>query len=340
MNSYLQCLTYHLPEKVLTNDDLRKEFPGWNIDELYHSTGIYKRHIAAKNEIPSDLAVAAAEKLFAGYGIEREEIDFIIFCTQSNDYYLPTTACIIQDRLNIKRFPGAIDINQGCTGFIYGLSVADGLVQSGAAEKILLLVAETSTHYVYHKDKSSRFVFGDGAAACIVSKHADNKSFKIGSFVLGSDGKGSSKIIVKYGGARYPVEEMQDEEYSDEYGNIRSERSLYLDGNAVFMFSLKTVPMMVNRLLEKSGYSKEDIDIFAFHQASKITLETLRNKLKIPEKKMIIDIMDYGNTASSSIPIVLTNAIEHGKIKKGDKILLASFGVGFSWASTIITAVT
>jgi len=338
MNSYLQSLTYHLPEKVLSNDELRVEFPGWNIDELYNSTGIYKRHIAAKNEIPSDLAVAAAEKLFSRYGVDRNEIDFIIFCTQSNDYYLPTTACIIQERLNIKGAPGAIDINQGCTGFIYGLSVADGLIQSGAAGKILLLVAETSTHYVYHKDKSSRFVFGDGAAACIVSNQAVNNPFKVGKFVLGSDGKGYAKIIVKYGGARHPVENSLDQEYSDEFGNIRSERSLFMDGNAVFMFSLTTVPLMVNRLLEKSGYTKNDIDIFAFHQATKIILETLKNKLKIPDEKMIIDIRDYGNTASSSIPIVLSNALDQGKIKKGDKVLLASFGVGFSWASTIITA--
>jgi len=339
MNSYLQYLTYHLPENVLTNDDLRLEFPDWNIDELYHSTGIFKRHIAAKNETPSDLAVIAAEKLFFSYGIKREEIDFIIFCTQSNDYYLPTTACIIQDRLNIKTFPGAIDINQGCTGFIYGLSVADGLIQSGAAEKILLLTAETSTHYVYYKDKSSRFVFGDGAAACIVSKYPENNPLQVGKFVFGSDGKGYSKIIVKYGGARYPVEEASSEEYCDEFGNIRTERCLYMDGNAVFMFSLTTVPKMINRLLEKSGFVKDDIDFFAFHQGSKIILETLKNKFKIPDEKMIIDIRDYGNTASSSIPIVLTNALAQGKIKKGNKVLLSSFGVGFSWASTIITAV-
>lgn len=337
MNTFLNYLTYYIPEDVLTNEQLKKEFPGWNVDELYHTTGVAQRHIAPPGVLPSDMAVKAAEKLFLVNGIDRQEIDFIIFCTQSSDYYLPTTACIIQDRLGLKNFPGAVDINQGCTGYIYGLALADGLVQSGAARHVLLLTAETATHYIYHKDRSLRFVFGDGASASVITSQNDCKAMKQGKFSFGSDGKGYNKIMVKYGGARYPALEASGEEYCDEYGNIRTERNMSMDGNGVFLFTVATVPKMVKGLLAKSNLKLDEIDLFVFHQASRIVLDTLRSRIGIPEEKMIFDIANYGNTSSSSIPIALTNVINTRSLKKGDRIMLVAFGVGLSWAGTILT---
>jgi 3-oxoacyl-[acyl-carrier-protein] synthase III len=331
--SYIKAISYHLPELILTNEELRSSFPEWNIDELCQYTGVSERHIAASNETPSDLAVLAAEKLFAEEGVDKNEIDFILFCTQSNDYITPTTACVIQERLKVPKTAGAIDFNQGCSGFVYGLALADGLIKSGTASNVLLLTAETISRYINLKDKSSRFLFGDAGAACLVSNKPNDNSLEIGDFVLGSDGRGSEKIIIKYGAARNALADAAPEEFADEYGNIRSAKNFYMNGNAVFLFSLETVPKMITGLLAKKGYTVDDIDLFVFHQANKIILETLRKKLRIPSEKFILDIEKYGNTVSSSIPIAIFNAFKSGRIKKGNKIILAAFGVGYSWAS-------
>jgi 3-oxoacyl-[acyl-carrier-protein] synthase-3 len=336
MKSFITHINYHLPEYVLTNEELKLSFPDLNIDELTRHIGVSKRHIAAADETPSDLAVIAAEKLFKEQGVDRNEIDFILFCTQSNDYITPTTACVIQERLKIPRTAGAIDFNQGCSGFVYGLSLADGLIKAGTASNVLLLTAETITRYINHKDKSSRFLFGDAGAACLISNKPEGEPLEIGKFVLGTDGRGYEKIIIRYGAARHALIDAPPEEFTDEFGNIRSAKNFYMNGNAVFLFSLSTVPKMVTQVLEKSGYKLEDIDFFVFHQANKIILETLKKKMNIPNDKMIINLEDVGNTVSSSIPIALVNSIQDGKIKKGNKVLLSAFGVGYSWASVIL----
>jgi len=336
MKSFINHINYYLPEHVLTNEELRSSFPDWNIDDLYKSTGVKQRHIAAEGELPSDLAVKAAEKLFNEYKIDRNEIDFILFCTVSNDYIAPTTACAIQDRLKIPQTSGAIDFNHGCSGFVYGLALADGLIKSGTASNVLLLTAETISRYINLRDKSSRFLFGDAGAACLISNKPTGESFEIGKFVLGTDGRGYEKIMIKYGAARHALIDASPEEFADEFGNIRSAKNFCMNGNAVFLFSLSTVPKMVAQVLEKSGCKLEDIDFFIFHQANKIILETLKKKMKIPDDKMIINIEDVGNTVSSSIPIALVNSIRDGKIKKGNKVLLSAFGVGYSWASVIL----
>ncbi len=336
MKSYISYLCYHLPEALLTNDDLKKSFPGWNVDEMYQSTGVYSRHIASSGETPSDLAFKAAEKLFTENNIDRNTIDFILFCTQSNDYITPTTACILQHKLSIPVTAGAIDINQGCTGFLYGLSVADGLIKAGTARNILLLTAETSSRYIHEKDKSSRFLFGDGSTAALISDLPGKLSFSVGKFVLGTDGKGYNNIIIKYGGARHPLSEAPPEEIKDEYGNIRTASNFYMNGNAVFLFSINMAPKLIQQVLEKSGQNLADIDYLVLHQANKIILETIRKKLCVPDEKLIIDLDTTGNTVSSSVPIVLTNICYKKQIKKGDKILIAAFGVGYSWGATVL----
>lgn len=336
MKSYISHLCYHLPETLLTNDELKKSFPEWNVTEMYQSTGVLSRHIANPDETPSDLAFKAAEKLILENNIDRNNIDFILFCTQSNDYITPTTACILQHKLNIPTTAGAIDINQGCTGFLYGLSVADGLIKAGTASNILLLTAETSSRYINKKDKSSRFLFGDGSTASLISNMPGKLGLEIGKFVLGTDGKGFQNIIIKYGGARHALSEASSDEIKDEYGNIRTSSNFYMNGNAVFLFSINMAPKLVRQTLEKSNLNITDIDYFVLHQANKIILETIRKKLCIPEEKLIIDLETTGNTVSSSVPIVLANISNKKQIKKGDKILIAAFGVGYSWGATIL----
>jgi len=336
MESYISNLSYHLPEKVLTNEELKKTFPSWNVDELYQSTGVHSRHIADIGETSSDLAFKAAEKLFSDNNIDRNNIDFILFCTQCNDYVAPSTACVLQSRLNLPITAGAIDIIQGCSGFLYSLSVADGLIKAGTARNILLLTAEAISKYINKKDKSSRFLFGDGASATLISDSPGKLSLSIRKFVLGTDGKGYQNIMIKHGKARHPLSEASPEEIKDEYGNIRTALNFYMNGNAVFLFSINVVPKLIAQMLEKSGYKKDEIDFFVLHQANKIILETVRKKLDIPEKKLIIDLENTGNTVSSTVPIVLANIIEKGLVKKGDKVLLAAFGVGYSWGATVL----
>ena len=189
----------HLPEKVEDNDFLGSQFPKWDMDLIYAKTGIRQRHIAAPGECASDLGVAAAEKLFAEHKIDRNTIDFLLFCTQTPDYPLPTTACLIQDRLGLPTSVGALDFNLGCSGFVYGLSLADGLIRSGTARRVLLITAETYSKYIDPTDRSLRTIFGDGAAATLVEA-SDEPS--LGSFVFGTDGSGGNMLLVAEGGAR------------------------------------------------------------------------------------------------------------------------------------------
>ena len=339
MKSYIKNISFHLPEYTLTNDELCASFPDWNIDMLYKSTGVKQRQIADKNETASDLAVKATEKLFSEFNIDRNEIDFILFCTVSPDYILPTTACIIQDRLNIPKNAGVIDYNHGCSGYVYGLMLADGLVKSGTAKNILLITAETITRYINEKDRGLRFIIGDGAAASLISNEPGELSFDIGKFIFGSDGSGFSKIMIKCGRARHPLNEASNDEIHDEYGNIRTEKDFYMNGNDVFIFAISVVPKIINQLLEKSNTTIDKIDYFVFHQANKKIIESIGKKLRIPDEKLIFDMENIGNTGASSIPIALANSINKGVFKKSDKLLLAGFGVGLSWSATIVDVV-
>ncbi|MEO2021933.1 MAG: ketoacyl-ACP synthase III, partial [Pirellulaceae bacterium] len=194
-------ISVHLPDRVETNDDLQQEFPSWNLDLIYSKTGIRARHIAAPDECASDLGVQAARKLFAEYEIDPESIDFLLFCTQTPDYPLPTTACLMQDRLGLRTSSGALDFNLGCSGYVYGLSLADGLIRSGAARRILLITAETYSKYIHETDRSLRTIFGDGAAATLVES-AEEPSLL--GFRFGTDGSGANTLTLTQSGIRSP----------------------------------------------------------------------------------------------------------------------------------------
>ena len=331
--AYIHSIKYYLPEKELTNEELSSDFPEWNVDKISSKTGISKRFIAADDEFASEMGIKAANKLFDKNKFDKSKIDFLIYCTQSPDYLIPTTACIIQDKLNLRKI-GAFDFNLGCSGYVYGLSIAKGLITAGIAKNILFITSETYSKCINVKDKSNRTIFGDAASASIITK--DEGMFRIGDFELGSDGSGFDNLIVRSSGVK-GSKINNEQEISDEFGNIHSDTDLYMNGPEIFNFTASNVPNLIHSYLSKVNLNLEEIDLFVFHQANKFMLNYLRKKAKIPEEKFILEIENSGNTVSSTIPIALCNILEKNKVSSGSKILLAGFGVGYSWGATMLT---
>jgi len=330
MKTYIKALAYTLPENEITNEQLVKEFPEWSVDKIADKVGINTRFVASENETSSDLAVKAAEKLFLeNPNINKEDIDFVLFCTQSPDYFLPTSACIIQNKLGLPTTCGALDFNLGCSGYIYGLSLAKGLILGGIANNVLLLTGETYSKYLHPKDKGNRTIFGDAGSATLISTEG---FAEIGNFSLGTDGKGAENLIVKTGGLRYK-KPMNDLTF-DEKANPTSSDYLYMNGSEIFNFTIEAVPELVKNTLLKNNLTNDEIEGFVFHQANKFMLNFLRKKLKISEEKFHYYMSEVGNTVSSTIPIVLYEKLKdkglHGNI------LLGGFGVGYSWGGCVI----
>lgn len=332
MKAYIRGISYYLPEQVLTNEELTKEFPEWDVDKVYNKVGVKERHISAPDETAGDMAEKAARRLFEEYGISPSEIDFVLLCTQSPDHFLPSTACILQHRLGIPTSAGAYDYDLGCSGCIYGMATAKGLIAAGLATNVLLLTAETYTKYLHPSDKSNRSIFGDGAAACLISKE---KGFaEIGDFVFGTDGSGADNLMVKSFGARQ--RNATGIESTDDDGHVRRDDYLYMNGSAIFNFTLDTVPALIGDLLQKSGLQKADIDYYIFHQANKYMLNTIRKVCIIEKDKFYINLEHTGNTVSPTILIGLKDCIENGSLSHGMKVMACGFGVGLSYASTIL----
>lgn len=336
MGAKIAATSYYLPKETLTNEDINSEFPEWSVHKIADKTGILNRHIAAKNEFSSDLAISAGKRLFSEHKITPESIDFVLLCTQSPDYFLPTTACLVQKELKIPTHAGALDFNLGCSGYVYGLSLAKGLIMSNAANNVLLITTETYSKYIHPQDKSVKTIFGDAASASLITKSEDGHN-QIGNFVFGTDGTGAENLMVKNGASRFPVRAQGEvAEFEDENGNVRSDNCLYMNGSEIFAFTLKSIPVLCYEVLEKNNLSLNDIDLFIFHQANKYMLNALRKKIKIEENKFYICLENTGNTVSSTIPIAIKSAISEQKIRKGNKVMLLGFGVGYSWAGTVV----
>ena len=301
-------IAYWLPEKTLSNAALVEMYPEWTEEKTYAKTGIASRCIAHE-ETALDLAEQAAIRLFAFSGEEPSDVDFVILCTQSSEYRLPSSACLLQDRLNIPTTAGAITIDHGCSGFIYGLSIAKGLIVGGMAKKVLLVTAETYTKYIAPDDKSTRSIFGDGAAATFID---EDVASRIGAFSFGTDGSGAEKLIARDG-------------------------RLFMDGPDIFNFTLDIVPKTMEDVLSKNGISQDDIDFYVFHQANKFMLDTIRKVNCLPREKFYVNLEATGNTVSSTIPIALKQLNDARMLKPGMKVMLMGFGVGLSWGATIIT---
>src|SRR5437588_3006763 len=334
----IKAVTSFLPAGELHNEQLAAEFGVWHGNQIFEKTGVAVRHVSAPNECASDLGVAAARKLFDNNSCAPEEVDFLIFVSQMPDYFMPTTACLVQDRLGLATSCGAIDINLGCSGFIYGLATAKGLVEAAVAKTVLLITSDTYTKWINPKDRSTRTLFGDGAAATLVSG-VESESDLIGPFVLGSDGRGVKDIVVPAGGFRRPVTPETSIPREDETGSWRAEENLFMNGGEVLAFTIRTVPPVIDELLRKSGLTLDDVELVIPHQASKFMLERLRAKLKVPSEKYWIDMKESGNTVSATIPIAIESARNQGRLKSGDRALVAGFGVGYSWGAALIRIV-
>ena len=291
------------------------------------------RYYASQDEIGSDLAFKAALKLFNDYPeIDKREIDFLIVSTLVLDYNSPTTASVLHHKLGLSSTCGTIDLPQGCSGFLYSLSVAEAMISAGNARNVLILLGEVPTKAIHSEDIVLRSIFGDAGAAIVVS---ENNTKAIGKFTFATFGNGFDFLKVERGGGRNPIDEAWINKYSDQVNQLSFGR-IEMNGLEVLRFALKEIPGFLEQTLVKNGLTISEIDFFIFHQASALILKSLQRKCNIPEHKFISNFEEVGNTVSCSIPIALETAAALGTFKKGDKIVLLGFGIGFSCIGTVI----
>lgn len=324
--AHLGPIAIAFPKRLETNAQLQEEFPEWDLPQIEEKTGIAARYIAEPSQCASDLAVEACEKLFAENQVDRSEIDFLLLCTQTPDYPLPTTACLLQNRLGLSTSIGALDFNLGCSGFVYGLSLADGLIRSGVAKKILLVTADTYSKYIDRGDRSLRTIFGDAAAATLIEARPEQE---ISGFVFGTDGSGADTLLVGEGGSRHPEEAIKPR------NRKRWKSRLYMDGPSLMAFTVEAIPRLVEAVAAKAGITKEAVDWFLLHQASYKMLSQLQARIGYGDEKIPIRLRDYGNTVSCTIPVLIHDMRKRGEIKAGMTLMLVGFGVGWSWGGCV-----
>ncbi len=337
MEVYLNGISYYLPNEILDNVELSNIHPEWAVEKISEKTGIYGRHISSEFEFASDMALSALEIFFEEHTIAKKDIDYLLFCTQCPDYLLPTTACILQDRSGLPKSCGALDFNLGCSGYIYGLGLAKGLVESGQAKNVLLVTADTYTKLINEKDKSNKTIFGDGSSVSLITSEPKETKLKssIHDFVYGTDGSGSEHLIVKNSGIK-KRNKLSVDEFSETGDFLRNDDNLYMNGKEIFQFTAFEVPKLIKSVLQKNNLELGNVDMFIFHQANEFMLDFIRKRCDIPEDRFFISIKDVGNTVSSTIPIALKRAIEQKIIKANSKVILAGFGVGLSMGAVMI----
>lgn len=309
----------YLPQKVLDNKELSERFKNWNEEKILEKTGIKIRHIAEHDESSSDMAIKAARNLLEKTNFEKKEIDMIFLITQSQDQCIPSTSFNIHSNLSLSENCGCFDINQGCTGYIYGLSIARSLIDSKQAKNILLLTSDTYSKFINPEDSSLATLFGDGATATLIKSDEESELEGIGKSFFGTDSNKQDLLICNYLGLKTPLE---------------IQKPLKMDGPGILNFTLNKIPKALLSYLEENKSSIDEYDHVVFHQANKFILEKLYKKIGA-HNNGIISLKDTGNTVSSSIPLVLEEIIKE-KTKKRRNILLAGFGVGLSWGFTNI----
>tara|TARA_Y100000766_G_C18900472_1_gene603168 strand:- start:294 stop:1244 length:951 start_codon:yes stop_codon:yes gene_type:complete len=307
------------PDDILSNANLVDEFSDVDMSRLEKKLGILERRVVAKDETAIDLAKKVCSKIPK---VELDQIDLLIYCSQTPEYFLPSTSCVLQNDLGLNKTCGAFDFNLGCSGYIYGLAMAKSFLMSGVATKVLFVTSETYSKYLHKDDWSNRLIFGDAATATILDKEDVNK---IGEFDLGTDGGGAENLMVKGGAGKSNFQQ-----------NFQRDNLFFMNGPEVFKFTLDNVPITIQSCLDKNGKSIEDIDYVIFHQANFYMLKNLRKKVKIDKDKFYINVKKVGNTVSNTIPIAIEDSLRRGLINSGDCVLLCGFGVGYSWGSTIV----
>ncbi len=341
-NVSIEAIAYALPERVVTNEELARENPSWDMVRLLDRTGVAERRIAADDETALDLGYRACLALEQRGSLIRGDIDTVIFCTETPDHPIPPNSCILHERLNLSPHVMAFDITLACSGFVYSLGIARGLVQSGTSRRVLIVTADTYSRLIHPADRSSRCLFGDGAAATIVSGSPDRQPKTGGDHLdvvdvsFGTSGAQYDRFIVRAGGSRLPRSADTAREVSDRSGNIRTAEHIEMDGLGVLSFFNTTIPKAVRELLGRNNLRVEDVGSFVFHQASKVAVDGIARSLGLERNQLVFDMRTLGNTVSASVPIALRRAQEAGTISSDRPIILCGFGVGLSWASALI----
>ena len=331
--AYIAAIDYALPERRVSNEMLAEQHPTWQMDQVVLRTGVKERAWCSASETALDLAEAACRKVLACANWAVNDVDAVLFCTQSPDHVMPPNACLLQDRLGLSKAVAALDFSLACSGFIYGLYLAKALIGSNAARRVLLVTAETYSKWMHPDDRGPLTLFGDGAAATLIA----GGRIGIETIVVGTDGHGASTFMIPAGGARQPASGKTKQPVTDQSGNVRTAENIYMNGGAVLDFVKKEIPSFVRGLLKRARLTLDSVDLVIFHQASKITLDHLNHALHIPPSKQFSNIAYVGNTVSASIPMALRDAELQGVLRPNMRVLLVGFGVGLSWGGCILT---
>lgn len=323
-----------VPSHVIENLKYTEFFPEDQVKEVVDKVGVLERRFADAETCSSDLCFAAAQKLILDNNIDRSEIDLLIFISQTQDYRMPATACTLQHRLGLNNSCIAFDVNLGCSAFIYGMSVAYSMMQTGAIRKALILDGETRSKVYGPRDRRSAFIFGDGGIAALVEK---NEKFGETTLSLNTDGSRADLIMIKAGGYRHPsTPETLKERVVDEYGNMRSEEQGYMKGGDVFNFVIREIPRDIKKTIAEAGKTVEDIDYFCFHQANNFINAFIAKKMKLDVNKIPHTIEKFGNTSSVSVPLTIVSELKD-KMEGQKTLMMSAFGVGMTWATGIVS---
>ncbi len=317
-----------VPKNKLDLNSLAQDFGEFEVNKIINTTGVSSIRQVDKNTTTSDLCFLSSKKIIEQSNLLPDEIDGLIFVSQTGDYKMPQTSHILQNRLGLKEHTICYDLPIGCNGYIYGLFQASLLIQSFACKKVLVLSGDTTTKIINDKDRSLKMVFGDGGSSTLIEKGDDDMSF-----IIYSDGEKYQDLIIRSGGCRYPYSESKNELITDSDGNSRTNSDLFMDGMSIFNFAIKRVPVLIEEILYYNNWNKEEVDLFALHQANKFMIDYLRKKTKISIDKMPVVVDGFGNTGPATIPILITETLNNDNISKYKKVIFCGFGVGLSWGA-------
>jgi len=330
----IRAIATALPEGVVTNDELEREHPEWNLELITHRLGVQRRHIARADETTLDLGHQACQKLFDAQPDLHDIVDTLIFCTQTADYVLPPNATVLHGRLDLSDRVAAFDINLACSGYVYAVNIARSMIRTGAARHVLVVTGDTYSKYINKADRSARVLFGDGAAATWVAPAASG--LRICDVSCGTCGRDFETFIIPAGGCRRPRSDETRVEYKDESGNIRCAENIHMVGRKLLDFMATAIPRHIQEFLGRNELTTSDITLYVFHQASAVVLDSLQHTLGLKPERVYMNLRDIGNTVSASIPIAIHDAQADRRLARGDRMLLCGFGVGLSWGSVLL----
>ena len=334
-NVRIKGISCAIPSNITTVEELNQgRYSENELNDLISATGTNTLYHAKENQTSSDLCYEASIKLLVDIGWEKDEIDALIFISQTPDYILPATSFVLHNRLNLSKNCLVLDINLGCSAYIYGLFLAGQLLSSGSCKKLLLLVGDTLSKAISREDYSVSLIFSDGGSATALEYANDSPQM---TFVINSNGLGTDHLIIPAGGFRQPKDHLTAIPSTDQYGNSRTKENLFMNGMEIFMFSIREIPTLINNVVKEHGWISTDVDKYLFHQASLIIMHNIAKKAKLPLDKIPINIGTYGNTSGVSIPLLICDKYSENELSFPLNIVMAGFGVGLSWGALSMT---